>query len=53
MTDLARNNCEPKRNPRKRKTRRVTDRQISIVILIAAVFRAFVELAAAILNLIG
>ena len=53
MTDLARNSCEPRKNSRKRKTRRVSARQISIVILMAALLRALVELASAILNLIG
>ena len=51
MTKLVRNSCEPR--PRTRKARRVSTRQISIVILMAALFRALVELASAILTLIG
>ena len=53
MTDLARNSCEPRRNPRKRKTRGASPRQITTIILMAALLRALVELASAILNLIG
>ena len=53
MTDLARNNGEPKRHRRKRKSRHVSARQISTVILLAALLRALAELASAILSLLG
>jgi hypothetical protein len=52
MTDLARNKCEPRRNLRKRTARRASARKISLVILIAALLRALVELATAVLSLL-
>jgi hypothetical protein len=53
LAQLKNDRGKPKRYTVRRKIRRLSTRQISLVILLAALLRALVELASAILALIG